>query len=397
MMYPRVRGTAAALMAAAVLASGCSTAPEGPPTGSTASQTTSDITTAPVDPDAAEAGPTGPEPSSYPTGTQPDGMTTDDTAGASRTRDALSLSGPVTAAAVPDVAAAPPATPRLPTTITDATGARITVTSADRIIALDLYGTLTDTIIALGLTDRLVGRGVSDTQAVIADLPVVSLGGIELNVEAVLEVAPDVILTNQTIGAARDFEQLEAAGVTVVRFDKVPSMAQIGDSVQQVAAVFGLTDQGRALAERIDAEMVQARATIDQLRRATPRAPRAIVLYLRGTAGLFFVFGPGYGVSDLIDALGLEDVAAEAGVSDFIPANAEALATLDPEIILTMTKALETAGGVPALLDRPGVAATSAGMDQRIIVADDDQLLSYGPRTPANLVALAEAIYTDGG
>src|SRR5699024_1378619 len=115
----------------------------------------------------------------------------------------------------------------------------------------------------------------------------------------------------------------------------------------------------------------------------------------RGTAGVFFILGQDYGASDILTSLGLDDVAASAGITNLKPANAEALVSLDPELILAMDHGAESAGGIEEFLTRPGLAATTAGSNERLVIAGDNQLLAYGPRTPANLIALAEAIYVD--
>lgn len=310
--------------------------------------------------------------------------------------DALSIEGPTEVADAPEVQAPDkPAEPKLPATVTDVNGKQVTIESADRVIALDLYATLTDTMIGLGLADRLVGRAASDTQPILAELPVVSQEGLDLNVEAVLGLQPDLILTNLTIGNERTYAQLESAGVTVVRFAEVPSLEKIGESIHDVGDVFGLGDESKHLSDKVDEGLAEARSTIDELKVATPTKPRAIVLYVRGHSGVFFIFGPDYGAAQIIDELALDDVAGDSGITDLAPANAEALVKLDPQIILTMRDGVESTGGIDGLLARPGVAETTAGQRKRLVVGGDNQLLSYGPRTPANLEALARAIYTD--
>lgn len=309
--------------------------------------------------------------------------------------DALSIDGPTEVADAPEVAAPDtPAEPVLPATVTDANGKKVTVDGADRVIALDLYATLTDTMIGLGLADRLVARAASDTQSVLADLPVVSQEGLDLNLEAVLGLQPDLILTNLTIGNERTYAQLESAGITVVRFAEVPSIEKIAGSIHDVGDVFGLGDDAQKLSDKVDAGLITARKTIAELKAATPRKPRAIVLYVRGHSGVFFIFGPDYGAAQILDELALDDVAGDSGITDLAPANAEALVGLDPEIILTMRDGVESTGGIDGLLARPGVAETTAGRNKRLVIAADNQLLSYGPRTPANLEALATALYT---
>lgn len=342
-------------------------------------------TTAPPAPETAE--PDASEPASEPAAEPaPSGV------------NALELTGPAEAEEVPDMEPVlDGAQPALPATVTDAAGASITVTSAERILSLDLYGTLTDTIIGLGLHDRLVGRANSDTQDILDDLPVVTRGGHDLNVEAVLSLDPDLIITNTTIGTDQLYDQLESAGVTVVRFEQVPHLDNIEAEILQVGAVFGIEDAARELAGHTAEALEAARAEIDALGAQTPRPPRGAVLYVRGTAGIFFILGADYGAADILEVLGLDDVAAANGITDLKPANAESLVSLDPEIILTMSAGITSTGGIDGLLERPGVSATTAGANRRIVTADDTQLLSYGPRTPANLLALARAIYLAPG
>jgi iron complex transport system substrate-binding protein len=70
----------------------------------------------------------------------------------------------------------------------------------------------------------------------------------------------------------------------------------------------------------------------------------------------------------------------------------EAMISLNPEVLLVMTKGLESTGGVTGLVALPGVAQTDAGKLRRIISVDDSLLLSFGPRTPDLIQQLRIAI-----
>ncbi|HCT13849.1 MAG TPA: hypothetical protein DIW82_03390 [Corynebacterium nuruki] len=98
--------------------------------------------------------------------------------------------------------------------------------------------------------------------------------------------------------------------------------------------------------------------------------------------------GPSGG-APLFPALGGRDVAGEQGVDRSVPATAEALAAMDPEIILTV----RTGGGVDALLRQPGVAQTTAGREQRVIALPDAEAMSFGPQTGESLARYAEAVW----
>ena len=169
------------------------------------------------------------------------------------------------------------------------------------------------------------------------------------------------------------------------------------DMMAQVAGALGVPDSGEALTARYAEEMDATQDRIDALVPEDEAARiSAAILYVRGTAGIFFVMGSASG-GDVVESVGALNAAEEAGITGTRPANAEALAALDPEVILVMTHGLESTGGLAGLLERPGVAQTTAGQRQRIVDVPDGQLMSFGPQTPQSLVSLAEAMYNPEG
>jgi len=70
----------------------------------------------------------------------------------------------------------------------------------------------------------------------------------------------------------------------------------------------------------------------------------------------------------------------------------ELVASLNPDVILVMTKGLQSVGGVSGLVELPGIAQTAAGKNKRVIAVDDSLLLSFGPRTPDLLKRLDAAM-----
>ncbi|MGW9552765.1 heme/hemin ABC transporter substrate-binding protein [Citricoccus zhacaiensis] len=312
--------------------------------------------------------------------------------------DPASIEGPASAETVAEILPIEnPQTPELPVTVTDHDGQDVTIESTDRILALDLYGTFSDIVTGLGLGDRLVGRTSSDTSSAMADLPLVTSSGHDLNAEAILSLRPTVVLADSTLGPPEVYGQLRSAGITLVMFDPDRSLETNEDMMVQVAQTLGVPDAGEALVERYDAEMETAQARIDALVPGDEAdLVSAAILYVRGTAGIFFVMGSDSG-GDVVESVGALNAAEQAGITGTKPANAEALAALNPDVILVMADGLESTGGLTGLLERPGVAQTTAGQKQRIVDVPDGQLMSYGPQTPQALVALAEAVYNPEG
>ncbi len=264
-----------------------------------------------------------------------------------------------------------------------------------RLLALDTYGTLATTVYALGLGDRLVGRDVSTGIPELADLPVVTHNGHELNAEAILDLDPSVVLTDYSIGPLEVQLQLKEAGIPVVILDSQRNRAVIGDQIRKVAEVLGVPAQGDQLAASVDEQVTAAEADVAAM--AEGEDVRMVFLYMRGNAGVYYWFGKGSGADDLIEALGGVDVASESGLAGSKPLNAEGLVKSEPEMYLMMTDGLDSVGGVDGLLEIPGVADTAAGVDGCVVDMGDAQILSFGPQCPTTLRSLGEAIYGDGG
>jgi len=284
--------------------------------------------------------------------------------------------------------------PELPVTLTDVNGTSVTVTDVSRIIALDLYGTLAQTVVGLGLGDNLVGRGSTNTMESMADLPVVTQDGHQLNGEAILALEPTIVLTDTSIGPREVQDQLRDSGVTVVFFEPQRTMDSVAEQITAVAEALGVEEAGVELADRSVAEIAQATADIAAMAPADAADKlRVAFLYVRGNGSVFFVLGEGSGADDLISSLGAVDIAAEAGITGTKPANSEALLALNPDLVLVMSSGLESTGGLEGLLNRPGMSDTIAGQNRRVVDMNDGQILSFGPTTGAILRSLADAVY----
>ena len=113
---------------------------------------------------------------------------------------------------------------------------------------------------------------------------------------------------------------------------------------------------------------------------------------MRGTSSIYLIGGPGSGADSLIKAIGATDVGAATLPHAFNTLTAEALVAAKPDVILIMSKGLESVGGVSGLIKLPGIAQTPAGKNSRIIDVDDSLLLSFGPRTPSLVSQLSKAL-----
>ena len=286
-------------------------------------------------------------------------------------------------------------TPDLPVTVTshDLSGdTQVTVESVDRVLGLSLSGSIAATIYGIGLGDSLVGRDVSTTMPEAADLPIVTTGGHSINSESVIALRPTLVITDGTIGPTDVVLQLRDAGIAVVFVNDEPSLQGIADLSAQVAAAMGVPEAGAALAQRTADEIAAVADDIATLVPATKL--RMAFLYLRGSAGIYYLFGEGSGADVLVDELGGIDVAQEIDWTGMKPMTDEALIAANPDVILVMTDGLASAGGVDQLIaDKPAIGLTTAGKNRRFIDMTDGEILGFGPRFAGVLDALARAIF----
>ena len=120
-------------------------------------------------------------------------------------------------------------------------------------------------------------------------------------------------------------------------------------------------------------------------------SPKVAFLYLRGTSAIYLLGGVGSGADSMISQAGGVDVGAQAQLGPFTPLTAEEIVELDPEVLLVMTKGLESVGGIDGLLQLPGIAQTRAAATRAVVAVDDTLLLSFGPRTGEVVIALHDA------
>lgn len=280
----------------------------------------------------------------------------------------------------------------LPVTLTDAQGTEVTVTDTSRVLALDLYGTLSRTVFELGMGQNLVGRDLSTQFDEAAKLPLVTGQGHDLNAEALLELDPTLIITDTSLGPWDVILQMREAGIPVVVVDSGRDLGNVSTITEMVAQALGVPGAGKALAERTDAEIAEVRADIDAAAPPENERLRTVFLYVRGTANVYYMFGKGSGATELIGAAGGYDVSEEIGWSGMRPVTAEGLVAAQPELVVMMTKGLESTGGVDGLLEKlPALAQTPAGENERFVTVDDSVILGYGPATAQVLNALAVA------
>ena len=235
---------------------------------------------------------------------------------------------------------------------------------------------------SLNAQSVIVGRDISSTEDSLADIPIVTSGH-QVLPEKVIALKPDLVLSDASTGPKSAIEIIKSAGIKVIQTPESWSLKDLPIKVRAVGDAIGAQDQAEELVNQINQSL-----SISTVK----NSPRVAFLYLRGTSSVYLIGGAGSGADSLLTAIGAIDVGAQSLARPFNTLTAESLAKLNPDVILVMSKGLESVGGVQGLLKLPGIAQTKAGKNSAVIDVDDSLLLSFGPRTPSLVEALATAI-----
>lgn len=280
-------------------------------------------------------------------------------------------------------------TPKLPATITDANGAKVTITNIDRIASLQ--GDISEVLWALGLGER-IAVGDTTTTFIKGLNEVPDVGWYRgISAEGVLAQRPSVVFLHDVAGPTPAIEAIRASGVPMVVLPEMNGgdLAQVGAKIRLVADAVGLHDEGVKVAAEVQREMDEASA----LAATAKQKPLVAVVTPRGDS--VFLLGTDSGSNALLRAAGARTVADELGLDRSVPLTPEALAAADPDFVLTSLSALRTGGGRTAFLAKPGLAETTAAKNGNLLAYDDLLILQYGPRAGQAIAELARKIHPE--
>ncbi len=251
-------------------------------------------------------------------------------------------------------------------------------------------GALSEWICALGGEARLVGVDTtSQHPASLKSLPSVGYQR-QLSAEGVLSLRPDVLVGTEEMGPPPVLAQIRKAGVRVELFSSKAELAAVDSNLKQLGQLLGAEPQATALAAGYHQQLQTLQAKVQQAQ-AQHKAPG--VLLLVGHAGAKpLIAGRGTAGDWLLGQAGGRNLAEHQGYKQF---SNEALAALDPDVIVFSDRALADEQALQALLkENPALAASRAVRGQRLVSLDPTLLVGgLGPRLPATLQSLAATFY----
>jgi iron complex transport system substrate-binding protein len=263
-----------------------------------------------------------------------------------------------------------------PVTITDDEGVAVTVPAPpDRIVTF--APSHTEIVFALGLGDRLVGvSGRFDdfpTEAREVER-IGGAGGVEPNIEQVVALEPDVVLTAFIGGEWK--ERLRELGVPVF----TTLAASFDDALADVETIGRLLGAEEAAVSMIAGMLEEAEAVEDDIAGAS-----RVSCFL--DYGDRFTVGPGSLEFDLLERAGCDPITASSD-EPYPQWSLERLVQDDPDVYL-----ISEGVTVEQVADQPGLRDLTAVRAGRVVPVDPDVLTRPGPRMVEGLREVATALH----
>jgi iron complex transport system substrate-binding protein len=257
---------------------------------------------------------------------------------------------------------------------------------------VSLAPSLTETLFALGLGDRVVGvtRYCAYPPEVIG-LPKVG-GHLDPNFEAIVALEPDLVVLIPSGEASG--KRLESLAVPVLQVDQHDVQSLLA-SISMLAEACGVGDRGGRLRAEMERRLKATSNAVEGAGR-----PRAVVVVGHDISGgvvrSVWAAGPDTFYDGVLEIAGGVNAVAGAVVR-YPELSREGLAVLDPDVVLDVVAGVEERG---AEIDDiyagwGGLVELRAVREGRVQVLEGDLMVVPGPRLPEMVREIARALHPE--
>lgn len=264
-----------------------------------------------------------------------------------------------------------------PTTVTDATGTSVTLgEQPERVVALQPSDA--QVMWELGAESRVVGMPVGPTTGYLSGsdsrTDVTNDDG-TVNVEQVVGLEPDLVLA-ANVTRQSTIDQLRSADVPVYHYGLTTSVEAIIENTRLTGQLIGECSAANETATAFSQQVQQVEEAVGDSER-----PDALYYFYN------FTTGPGTHIHSVLEAAGVDNVAAEYNVTGYAQLNQEVVADADPDWIIY------PAGSPPP--DRAPWSGTTAVQQGQTIELNNNYISQPGPRVFDALRTIADRVHPD--
>lgn len=239
---------------------------------------------------------------------------------------------------------------------------------------VSLVPSLTETLIAFGCADRIVGRTRYCVQPSGVVEGIETVGGTKNpDIARILALEPDLVVLNKEENRREDGEALIAKGVPVL-VTHPRSVEEAAAMLEDLGRAVGASEQAAALADDCRRALARAQA------HARARAP--IRVFCPIWRDPWMTFRSSTYVGSMLATVGLQNVFGDEGASDFFAVELDDVLAREPQLILLPDEPY-------AFGRKHGEELRTRGAKGEIVYVDGRDLSWYGPRAPRALERLS--------
>jgi iron complex transport system substrate-binding protein len=240
---------------------------------------------------------------------------------------------------------------------------------ADKVVVLSAADC--EILCAIGAESTIVGRGTyCDYPASVSSITEVASGS-DTNVEQIIALAPQVVITSSMDQSKETLDAIEKAGIKVV--------VSQADTIDEVYTAIG--NIGKVVGKDAEAEALVAsmKASFDEIAAKKDNTGKTVYFEVSPLVYGLWTAGKGTFMNELAELVGLRNIFDD--VEGWAEVSAEQVIERNPDYIVTITMYFgEGPTPVEEILSRDGWQGITAVKNAAILNADSNEISRPGPR-----------------
>lgn len=268
-----------------------------------------------------------------------------------------------------------------PLTFKDTAGNEVTLEKAPEKI-VSVSASITETIFAVGLGDKIVGRDeYSNYPAETKEIEVVG-NYVEPNTELIINLEPEVLFVSSPMPDAAT-QLIEAAGIKTIVISDQTDVDGVLENIKLVGKIGNVQETANKLVEDLEAQRKEVTDKVKDIKE------KKVFVDLQG----FVSVGPDTFIDSMLQEINAVNIAADSGTA-WPTLTLEKIVEDNPDIYISLYPTVEEIKG------NGGLQSVAAVENDNIIyfpwgTEENDILSRSGPRVMKSLEILAKAIHPE--
>lgn len=249
----------------------------------------------------------------------------------------------------------------------------VTFSYASKIVSVG--GSITETVVALGHSNELIGVDLSSSypKEITSKLPNVGYW-LDLPQEGILSLKPEIVIISNQAGPKKLVDSLPSYGIKTHIISDEATLESAKNKINQIAKILNEEKKAQEIIERMQNNISKMQNEIKDKTK-----PKVLFLFSRGE-GTTMAAGTNTKAGVMIGLAGGENIIT---TKQFSQISGEAILQMNPDVIITSNHTVETG------IDKNIVDSTNAGKNGKIFNMDMILISGFTVRTDYALQELS--------